>query len=410
MPIVDVTSEGFKRNPIPTLIRLAEAGDIVETRAPLIGRMKVVTTYDDVMALIKDQQHFATDARNAGKSGPAGMFWLPKSFAILAENMLTRDDPDHRRLRKLVDQAFRSASIDALRPRVEIYADQLIDRMEREGEVDLVRGYARLLPLGVICDLLGLPEADRPMLMNWMDSLTAGASLGGLARIFPMIRRLSAYFREEFEKRREAPGDGLITALVQAEAEGDRLSQDELLAMVWLLFVAGHETTTHLISTSVLTLLESADAREQFMAADPSGAARAVDELLRRESPVQTTKPRFVREDIEFRGVALRRGQMVIPLLASANMDARVFPEPERLDFDRSPNRHVGFGGGPHLCLGLQLARMEAAVALKALFARWPDIAVTTPAYTLAWTKRFGMRGLAAFPVRHGRAVRRTAA
>lgn len=398
----DLKGQAFKRDPLPTFAAMRAVGPVVQSRIPLLGTVSFVTTYAEAEALLKDTDRFAVDAFRAGKRSVMGVaWWMPRQIRLLASNMLTKDDPDHRRLRRLVDTAFHRRSVDAYRARIAAIADALIDGLAVAPDGDLVRHLARALPLQVICELLGLPPADRPKFIRWMAAMSSVDSPYGVFRMLPAINRLSDYLRDQFELRRRAPADDLITGLVEAEEAGDQLSPDELLAMCFLLFVAGHETTTHLISGGVPALLQHPE-ELVWLKADWSRAPTAVDELLRFVSPVQMTKPRFAREDTDFAGVPVKRGTPLMALLASANADPAVFDAPERLDLARRPNRHLAFGSGPHLCLGLTLARAEAEIALERLFTRFPDLGLAVPEDELRWTRRIGLRALERLPVRTG--------
>jgi cytochrome P450 len=224
-------------------------------------------------------------------------------------------------------------------------------------------------------------------------------SLWGIFRFLPNLFRLTGYFQSYFEECRRHPGPGLVTALVQAEQDGDRLSENELLAMTFLLLLAGHETTVHLIGGGVLALLESPEQKAQLLA-DWSLVPSAVEELLRFVCPVQIAKPRYVSRDVEFHGWSGRRGDVIIPVLASANADPARFEDPQRMDVTRSPNPHVAFGTGKHFCLGAQLARVEAQVAVERLFTRFPNLSLAVPESALRYTGRIGIRALVGLPVR----------
>lgn len=388
-----------KRDPFPGLRAIREAGPLVPVKFPILGRVYLATTWESVTDFLKGSDLFAADARNAGKSSPLGIWWTPKFVRILAQNMLTLDDPDHRRLRKLVDALFRRDRIEAMRPVATRIADELLDEMEAAGNYDLVRGFARELPLRVICEMLGLEPEWRRQVAVWMSDFSDMRGPISVARAFPIIGKMMAYFREEFDRRRADPRPGLVTELVQAEAEGEKLTEDELLAMVFVLFMAGHETTTHLISTSILDLLQHPDQLE-MLKADISLMPNAVEELHRHNSPVQATKPRMARRDMEFHGVELKQGDRVFGLLASANADPARFIDPERLDICREGVRHAGYGGGMHLCLGAHLARVEAEVGLTRILARWPSFSLDVPVQNVRWLARPGMRGPAALPLR----------
>jgi cytochrome P450 len=398
---MDLVSQAFMRNPLPTLARLRQAGPVVRVKLPLIGKTWLATTHEVVNEVLKDDRTFVRDARNAGKSNPVGFrwwAWLPRSVRILNENMLSHDGLDHRRLRKLVDQAFSRHSVEDMRPRIEAICDSLLDRMAGGGSVDLVEALARPLPLTVIGELLGLPEADRPRFRQWVKAIMYVTSLWGLLRGLPDLFRLVAYFRRHFELCRQHPRPGLMTGLVQAEQDGDRLSEDELLAMAFLLLVAGHETTVHLIGGGTLALLTAPEQKARLMA-DWSLGPSAVEELLRFVSPVQITEPRWLSRDLEFHGQSLRRGEILIPMLASANADPARFDRPERLDVSRSPNPHVAFGSGGHFCLGAQLARVEVQVVIEKLFTRFPKMSLAVADSRLKYTGRLGIRALTALPV-----------
>jgi cytochrome P450 len=399
---IDLASQSFMRHPFPALARMRDAGPVVQIRLPILGKTWVATTYDAVSEVLKDDATFVRDARNAGRRHAAGFrwwAWLPRSVRVLNENMLGHDGPNHRRLRKLVDQAFSRHSVEEMRPRVEAICDGLLDQLAGAGVADLMEGLAQPLPLAVICELLGLPEEDRRQFRQWARAVMSVRSLWGIFRFLPALRRLVAYFEHHFEQCRRWPRPGLMTALVQAEQDGDRLSADELLAMAFLLLLAGHETTGHLIGGGTLALLEAPEQKARLMA-DWSLLPSGVEELLRFVCPVQLTKPRWVGRDLEFRGQPLHRGDVVIAMLASANADPARFPDPERLDVGRWPNPHVAFGTGSHFCLGAQLARVEAQVVTQRLFTRFLKLSLAVPPATLRYTGRLGIRALTELPVR----------
>lgn len=391
--------ETYKNNPYPILAELVAQGPVVPTKIPFVGKIKLVTTYDAVLDLLKKNEHFALDGRNAGKSSQLGMRWLPKSLLVLAQNMLVMDDPDHRRLRKLADFPFRPANIEAMRGAIARLADDLLDDLAVQENPDVVDGFCRQLPLAVICELLGLPHEDRLTFSRWMNSFGSATGILALIRVIPALKNIMNYLRKEFERRRVDPGAGLITELVQLEAAGDRLSEDELLSMTMLLFIAGHETTTHLISTSLLTLLEHRNVLEELRA-DWSVLPAAVEELLRYNSPVQGTKPRHAKSDMSFHGADIKRGDVCMAWLAAANMDPSRFTNPADFNIHREKHHPLGFGGGAHFCLGLQLARLETQIALERFFTRWPNAGLATSRDKLRWIGHIGMRGLKAMPLK----------
>lgn len=404
----DIQGADFKRHPFPTFAAMREAGPVLPMKLPFVGKAWVTTTHAAALAMVKDNDTFVQEGRHAGKSGVAGMqWWMPKTLRLLANNMLLKDEPDHRRLRKLVDTAFKRRDVLAMRGSIEDLADRLLDGFE--GEADLLADYARQLPLAVICDLLGLPEADRGQFSHWTRSSTSVTGTLGLLRAVGPLRRMLTYVREQIEEARRNPREGLISALVQAEEDGDRLDEDELVSMIFLLLVAGFETTTHLIADSVIAL-EANPQQKAFLLEDPAGRMeRAVEELARYTSPVQSTKPRYVAKDTVLCGQPLRRGEIIMALLASANSDPAEFDAPDLLQLDRFPNPHLVFSSGIHFCLGLQLARVETQSALARLYARYPALEIVDPD-TLPWIARLGIRGVSALPVRLNRPAIRQAA
>ena len=397
---VDFQNVADKIDPFPFFARLRETGPVVPVKLPFVGKVWVTTTYEATSAMVKNNALFVQQSEHAGKSGVAGMaWWMPRSLKLLTNNMLLKDEPDHRRLRKLVDQAFRRRRVRDMRGEVEAFADSLLDQFEGRDEVDLVTEYSRRLPLQVICALLGLPHQDSEAFSTWARTATSMRSSLGIMRAFISMRGVMNYVREQIDECRQHPREGLITELVQAEEDGDKLSEDELVSMVFLLLFAGFETTTHLISTSVVAL-EQNPAQKAYLLADPGARMeRAVEELGRYTTPVQSTKPRYAVRDCELSGQELKRGDIIMGLLAGANYDPAVFDEPDRLKLDRFPNPHLVFGSGIHFCLGMQLARVEAQVALARLYARYPDLTLVSQD-GVEWIKRFGLRGVLALPIR----------
>jgi cytochrome P450 PksS len=257
---------------------------------------------------------------------------------------------------------------------------------------------ARKLPLSVICELLGLPLADRPKFMAWAGNVTGVGGAIGFLRMIPRLAAIKRYLERHLETARRTGGEGLIAELVRVEKEGGEISRDEMVAMAFLLLFAGHETTTHLISGSVFELLK-APALRAWLAEDWSRADLAIEEFLRFVSPVQFSKPRWVRKTVDLGGVRLKGGDRIMAMLAAANMDQAANEHPEKLDLDRRPNRHVAFGTGIHFCLGHQLARLEGKCALKALFKHWPTLTLAVEPSLIRWRKQPGLRAIASLPV-----------
>jgi cytochrome P450 len=393
---VDFTSQEFFRNPAAGIERLRARGPVVETRFPIVGKVWLTTTYDAAAPVMKDSATFTL--RKDGS--PAGLrWWMPAFVGAMASNMLTVDEPDHTRLREIVDEAFRRRAVLDMQPHICAIADNLAEELFADGSpADLVKRYARILPLAVICELLGLPHTDRPKFIAWANTV---ARLTGAVSVLRMMRGLwwmKRYLEERLRLAREHGGEGLIAELVRVEMEGGRISADEMVSMIFLLLGAGSETTTHLISGSVYELIRNPALRD-WLEEDWSRAGLAVEEFLRFVSPVQFTKPRFVREDMELGGVRLKKGDRIMAMLAAANMDPQANERPERLDLERRPNRHVSFGTGIHFCLGHQLARIEGMCALQALFTRWPRLSLAVAPDQIRWRKRPGLRSIEKLPV-----------
>jgi cytochrome P450 PksS len=324
---------------------------------------------------------------------------MPKLIGALANNMLTMDEPDHTRLRDIVDEAFRRRAVLDMEPHIRAIADRLADELFAAGSpADLVQRYARMLPLAVICELLGLPTADRPKFIAWANSIANLSSAFGLVRLIGGLIRMRGYLRERLQTAREEGGEGLIAELVRVEKEGGRITPDEMVSMVFLLLGAGSETTTHLISGSVFELLKDPPRRDWLMA-DWSRAGLAVEEFLRFVSAVQFSKPRYVREDVDLEGVKLKKGDRIMAMIVAANLDPEANEHAEQLDLERRPNRHLAFGTGIHFCLGHQLARIEGICALQALFTRWPGLKLAVEPSRIHWRRRPGIRMIAELPV-----------
>jgi cytochrome P450 len=318
---------------------------------------------------------------------------------VFSDNMLAHDNPDHLRLRRLVEQAFNRHSVESMRGRIGAICDALLDGLACRETVDLLEEWARPLPVAVICELLGLPDEDRPKFTRWVRAIFHSISLSGMLLALPRIFSLLSYLRLRLKECRRQPRPGLMTALVQAEQDGDKLSEDELLAMAFLLLFAGFETTVHLLAGGTLALLKAPDQKARLLD-DWSLLLPAVEELLRFVSPVQMSETRYVVRDVEFHGRSLRRGQSIVAWLGAANADPARFPDPSNLDLARSPNPHVAFGSGTHFCLGAQLARAEAQVGFERLFSRYPRLALAAADCKLKYSGNMLLRALVALPVR----------
>lgn len=396
----DVLSPAFHANPFSTIDRMRAEGPIVRLKLPIIGRTYLAVTHDACTKLLKDHESFARDPANAGSKTQARILrFLPRSLGLLALNMLGHDDPEHRRLRGLVDQAFQRRTVEIMKPMIVTTADRLLDRLSGRTHADLMAEFCRDLPLSVICTLLGLREQDHDRFKHWLGGLRDTANIGAVIRAVPGVIRVVRYLRRISRPDGGALPEGLITALSEAETEGQKLSEDELVSMIFLLFGAGQETTTHLIGGGLFALLSHEDQRRK-LESDPSVMPTCVEECLRYVSPVQMTKPRFATSDMTWLGRDFRRGDMFAGFLAAANSDPSKFEDPHRFDIKRHPNPHLSFGTGAHFCLGFQLARAEAAIAFERVLARFPDLRLASDPQKIEWRKRLGIRALTQLPVR----------
>jgi cytochrome P450 len=314
--------------------------------------------------------------------------------------MMFLDPPDHTRLRSLVSQAFTPRMVESLRPRIQSLVDDLLDDVVEQGEMDVLADLAYPLPTVVICELLGVPAEDRERFKSW--SADASRLLDGYLDQAAMDKGMVAgmylfqYFTDLVEARRKDPRDDLLTALLAAESAGDKLTHAELLSTATLLFVAGFETTMNLLGNGTLALLRNPDQLAR-MRDDPALVRSGVEELLRYDSPVHVTA-RIAKEDVEIGGFTVREGEQAVAILGAANRDPEQFPDPDRLDVARNPNRHLAFGGGPHFCLGAALARMEGQIAFGTLLRRLPDLELVTTEPT--YRDHYVIRGLNELRVR----------
>ncbi|MFL5283119.1 MAG: cytochrome P450 [Rhodopila sp.] len=394
----DPRDPAFVANPYPLFDQLRATAPV--WKAPF-GRW-FLTRYDDCNLLLRDRRFgkdYADPEALMRRFGPTAL--QEPAVVELTHMMLMRDPPDHTRLRGLVTKAFTARRIEALRRRVRDMTERLLDPVVGAGRIDAIRDLAFPLPVMVICELLGIPDADRD---HFVKGSTSGAPL--LNPTPPTRAELDAanastqasglYFQALFEQRRREPRDDLITQLVQAEEAGDRLSTAELRANVNLLFAAGHETTVNLIGNGLVSLLRQPD-QWRILRDDPSLIPNAVEEILRYESPVQAVS-RVLTEPMELGGTPLDRGELLVALIGAANRDPAVFDDPNRLDVTRKDPNPLSFGGGIHFCLGAQLARIEAAEVFGVLLRRIPNLRLAEPDH-VAWRPSFVLRGLTELPV-----------
>lgn len=399
LPEIDLTSSAAKANPYPAY-SLLRSSDPIHSLKMENGRTTwLITRYEDALAILKDQR-FIKDARRLltpeQRAQAEGSL-----YHMMNAHLLSFDPPDHTRLRALVNISFTPRLVEQWRERIQAVTNELIDAMEQrsEREVDLIDAFAFPLPIVVITEMLGVPTEDRAKFRDWSNALLDGAgNPENFQRSREKIFAFTMYLHNLIDVKRQQPGDDLIGRLIQAEADGDKLNETELLAMIFLLLVAGHETTVNLLGNSTLALLQN-PAQKQLLLENPELIKSAVEEFLRFHSPVAIGTNRWVGEDLEFGGKQMRRGDPVLVGLAAANHDPAEFAQPDELDITRKENRHLAFGMGIHYCLGAPLARLEGQIAISTLFRRLPDLRLAVPVEELVWRPSILLLGVNRLPV-----------
>jgi cytochrome P450 len=388
----------FVQNPYPVYELLRQETPVREVRLPRGLKVWLVTGYEEARAALADPtlSKNAADAqhlfdRHVPDRGQRAVF----SEALTA-HMLNSDPPDHTRLRNLVTKAFTARTVQRMKPRVEEITTELLDQMAAGDDVvDLLAAFAFPLPVTVICELLGVPLADRHDFHAWTSALLS-ASGGQAARDAGLS--MAGYLNTLVADKRANPRDDLLSGLIEATDEGDRLTETELVSMAFLLLVAGHETTVNLIGNGVFALLRNPD-QLAALRADPDLMPGAIEEFLRFLSPVNMATFRFTTQPLRLGDVVIPEGEIISVALGSADRDEKRFEEPDRLDITRKAAGHLAFGHGIHYCLGAPLARLEGQIAIGGLIERFPDLALATEPERLTWRDSTLIRGLETLPV-----------
>jgi pimeloyl-[acyl-carrier protein] synthase len=378
-----------REDPYPQYQALREADPV--HRSPFLN-MWVLTRYEDVALVLRDQRFSADRTKWEG-------FQALEGFQPV-RSLLSLDPPDHTRLRTLVTKAFTPRVVEQLRPQAQVIVDEALDRAASHGEMELIEDLAYPLPVAVIAGMLGVPRDDWPRFREWSRVLVSSLDPVALpdsdqiTAVRAAEDALFEYLSGVVAERRREPRDDLISALIAVEERGDVLNERELLVMLNLLLVAGHETTVNLIGNGMLALLRNPE-QLALLRRRPELLESAVEELLRFDSPVQLTG-RIAAEACEVGGQQIGRGQLVLTLLGAANRDPQQFPDPDRLDLTRSPNQHFSFGRGIHFCLGAPLARLEGRIAISSLVSRFGELTQVGEAVR---SQTITLRGLTRLPL-----------
>ncbi|MGH3916629.1 MAG: cytochrome P450 family protein [Pseudonocardiaceae bacterium] len=373
---------------------LAAAGPVHRIILPSGAPVWLIVGHDEVRAALVDPRLVKTGPR---RRNPGGGGLPPDIDAAMNSDLLHLDPPDHTRLRRLVSAAFTRHRVEQLAPRVQQLADELLDGLDEGAEVDLIEAFAYPLPITVICELLGVPADGRAEFRDWSTTIVAG-SLSTPGAWIAAATAMIGYVRELLAVKRREPADDLLSALIAVRDGTDRLSEDELTSMVFLLLIAGHETTVNLIGNGMHALLTH-PGQLALLRAEPERLGAAVEELLRFDGPLQLATFRWTTEPVEIGGTVIPAGEMVSPGLLAANRDPSRITDPKVLDVTRAQHPHLTFGHGIHHCLGAPLARLEGRIALGSLLARFPHLRLAVPPGDLTWRPGVLMHGLTTLPV-----------
>ena len=380
----------FNADPYATYHRLRAEDPVHQTPMGIW----ILTRYDDVATVLRDARF--------GRKGFDELIRDRFGENTFDQAMLFRDPPDHTRLRALVNKAFTPRVIEEMRAKIQKTVDRLLDGVRDARAMDVIADLAYPLPVSVISEMLGVPAEDRDLFRGWSADIARSLDAIVLPTEPEVVERgnaarhaLSSYFRALIAERRRRPQRDLLSDLIAAEEQGDKLSEEELMATILLLFVAGHETTVNLIGNGTLALLRNPNQLEALRRS-PALIGGAIEELLRYDAPVQRTG-RMPNTDVELGGKRIAKGDLVLSLIGAANRDPAHFAEPDRLDLARADNRHLAFGWGIHFCLGAPLARAEAQAAIGTIARRMPALALATP--TPEWREASALRGLKTLPV-----------
>lgn len=381
-------TEEFTQNPYPVYEKLRQSEPILNLKFPDGRYGWLITRYEDAVAALKDSRFIKDIAKAYGE----------EHVSVFSTNMLFADPPDHKRLRGLVQKGFTPQRIADMRSHIQDIADNLLHEASSKDTMNLIDEYAFKLPIIVISEILGVPTEDQDKFRVWSNSIIGASNRETGEEVITHMHEFIAYLKDWFAKVRENPGDDMISQLVIAENEGDRLSEQELYGVVTLMIIAGHETTVNLIGNGVLALLEYPEQRK-LLQAQPELIHGAIEEMLRYNGPVEFSTSRWAAEDLDFHGVQMKKGDLVVISLNSANRDDGSFDNPELFDITREKSQHLAFGKGIHLCLGAPLARLEGEIAINTLLRRYPNFELQAGVDELEWRPGMIVRGVKEIPL-----------
>ncbi|MFJ4870695.1 cytochrome P450 [Streptomyces sp. NPDC088757] len=408
-PAPELFTWEFATDPYPAYAWLREHAPVHRTTLPSGVEAWLVTRYADARQALADQRLSKNPAHHDESPHAKGKTGIPgERKAELMTHLLNIDPPDHTRLRRLVSKAFTPRRVAEFAPRVQELTDRLIDAMVSKqhsverGSADLIHEFAFPLPIYAICDLLGVPEEDQDDFRDWAGMMIrhGGGPRGGVAR---SVKKMRGYLAELIHRKREEPGDDLISGLIKASDHGEHLTENEAAAMAFILLFAGFETTVNLIGNGLYALLRNPRQRELLQASLAAGETglleTGIEELLRYDGPVEMATWRYATRALTIGGQEIPAGDPVLVVLAAADRDPERFDGPDVLDLARRDNQHLGYGHGIHYCLGAPLARLEGQAALATLLTRLPDLRLAADPAELRWRGGLIMRGLRTLPV-----------
>lgn len=391
---IDFLNQEFIRNPFPTYSEIREKDPLFRFLLPTGQYAWIVTKYKDAIEVLKDSRFITHFEESKLKEGS-----LSRHEKVASRNLLNVNPSDHRRLRRLVQKTFTPRMVENLRNRIEHITHELLNEVQDKGKMNLIEDFAFPLPIKVICEMLGVPTEDQDKFREWSDILMEGVNNPELqGKSNKVIKEFIDYLENLTVEKRNNLQDDLISNLIMVEDEGDKLTLDELYAMVFVLIIAGHETTVNLIGNGIMALLENPEQKKKLQD-QPELIHSAIEEILRYDGPAEVSNARWAIEDVEFKGKNIKKGEMVFIALSSANRDSEQFADPDTFDITREANNHLAFGKGVHFCLGAPLARLEGEIAISALLKSMPNLRLNSDFDDLEWRRGMIIRGLREIPL-----------